>query len=229
MGPPAAARFLWAAAFTVGAPLAPPVVLANPVGKPRSTGRGFLLAVATASLYAFYWDFRAHMELYEQFELRRERREHGGVWYVLAFLFWALRFVYYYHFAANVGYLMRRMGHPRPLTPAAILGLKIPATSVLFVLLPVGGLLVATGTAGLVVLGVVLAIGSLATWMVLKIVAYARLQSSVNWVWGMYHERARQLRRVMPGQAPAPVQGVPSPAGQGAAPGAGPRPGSSAP
>lgn len=182
------------------------MVLEHPVGKPRPFWRGFLLAVATVSVYGFYWDYKAHMELYHQFELKREMREDGAVWYIMGFLLPVLRFIYYYHFAANLDYVQQRMRHRRRISPGAVVGLMIAATSSLFLLaFFIGPVLFQIGFASaapsLVVAGIVTTALGFVAWVVLKAIAYAILQRNINRVWRSYRQRMAQLSAAeAPGQ-----------------------------
>ena len=187
------------------------MVLAFPVGKPRPFWRGFGLAVATVSVYGFYWDFKTHMELYHQFELKREHREDGAVWYIMGFLLPVLRFVYYYHFSANLAYLQTRMRHARRVSPGTVVTLMIAATSSLFLLPFVGSIIASVGfeadASSMVVLGfTIIAIG-VALWVVLKAVAYHLLQRNINRVWASFHQRLAQLKAVEAPPATAPTGG----------------------
>ena len=43
------------------------MVLAAKVGRQRPPAQGFGLALATFNVYSFFWDYKAHREVFEQF------------------------------------------------------------------------------------------------------------------------------------------------------------------
>lgn len=205
------------------------MVLAAPVGRPRSYWVALLLVVATVGIYAFYWHYKTHMELYEQYELRREGRDDGVVWYILGFVLPPLRFVYYYTFVGNVEYLRQRFGYRKQLAPGSFLGLVIPAIAVFFVgsivaLIMIGLAydlddggtpeaeddVVRLARPGLLAAGVTVLVLATASYAILAGIAYHRLQSDVNDLWAAYHHRADQLRAAAaPGPGSAPPTGGP--------------------
>lgn len=191
------------------------MVLAVKVGKRRPFWRGFLLALGSVGIYGRYWDYRAHDEVYKQFELAREGREEGVPWYVMAYPLPVLKFVYYYHFVSNIRYLRMRMGFARNLSPGGFLGLSIPGTAslvlafVLFAsLLPASFGTDAAGDSyvqdpGLMQASfIILAVGVVA-WVTLRSVAYFRLQSDINGIWETYETRSAVLRGQLRPAAPA--------------------------
>jgi len=205
------------------------VVLAVKVGKPRSFWRGFFLALGSLGVYGRYWDYRAHDEVYKQFELAREGREQGVAWYFMAYPLPVLKFVYYYHFVSNTLYLRTRMGYARSLSPGAFLGLSIPGTASFLL----GFILFLTflGAAaaeediygrtvwdGDLVAAAFLSLGiSIVVWLTLRGIAYYRLQSDLNGIWETFDSRSRVLRY---GAQPQPAQpwAPPAPAGTWSSP-----------
>jgi hypothetical protein len=198
----------------IGAPRVPGgVVLAVRVGRPRPFWGGFGLAVLTFGVYSYYWDFKTQDELYKQFELAREGRDQGAVWYVMGFVLPVLRFVYFAHYVGNLRYLRARFGFRRSLSLRAFLGLAVPAAAGFF-LGVLGGLAL--------VLGSLLTLpGGLLLYVALYAVAYFRLQRDVNEVWAAYDARAAALRSgaALGGWVPA---GVAAAAPSAIAPAAGP-------
>ncbi|MCA1811924.1 MAG: hypothetical protein LC623_07940 [Halobacteriales archaeon] len=209
------------------------MVLAVRVGRPRPFWAGLGLAAVTFTVYQYYWDFRTHDELYKQFELAREGREQGAVWYILGFILPVLRFVYYAHYVGNLRYLRARFGFQRSMTAGHFLGLAIPGTVAFFVGVFIGLTLANAGVeqddagnlhvtdAGLVRTGLTLAAVGLTLYVVLYGLAYARLQREVNEVWGAYDARAAALRSGAAAQAPG---WLPAGAGSAPPPPAAPRP-----
>jgi len=205
------------------------VVIAWPVGRPRPFWNGFGLAVATLSFYAFYWDYKAHREVFDQFELQREWRDDGAVWYIMGFLLPVLRFVYYYHFAANLEYIRSRMRLPTRASPGVILTLMILATTAL-VAASISGLILITLAAdedGEIVdstrfgvgLGVIAA--GFVAWTLLKAAAYWRLQGAANDVWRVYAWRMEMLRSGARGVPPPQPDAPPRLSSTGGASGSG--------
>lgn len=177
------------------------MVLATKVGKERSFVAGFFLTIVTFGIYAIYWNYRAHNELYRQFELEREGRDEGMVWYVLGLTLQPLLVAYMWIFSSNVDYLRRRIGLDRRATPGkfvSIAGTGVGAFALAIVLLAVAtfGLTeetpqeevdarlapVSGAVGGLFVLGVVLL--AIAYWM---------LQRDINEVWDAFDARLRYL------------------------------------
>jgi hypothetical protein len=210
------------------------VVLAVRVGRPRPFWGGFGLAVLTFGVYSYYWDFKTQDELYKQFELAREGREQGAVWYVMGFVLPVLRFVYFAHYVGNLRYLRARFGFQRSMTVGNFLSLAVPGTVALFVGVFVGlalllGAVSADPSGGVVVdhprqaqVGAVLAATGFVLYVLFYAMAYARLQREVNEVWAAYDARVAALRSGMAWQAPG---WLPAGPGSAPAPAASPAPG----
>lgn len=196
------------------------MVLAERVGTKRSFGVGLLLTVVTFGIYAVYWNYKAHNELYRQFELAREGRDEGMVWYVLGLVVPPFLLAYLWVFAANVSYLRERVGLRRGTTPGrlvTLVGLGIGAFAVGIILLETA--LVVTGTEPTAeeVNAAVDAAGG--TFLLLAVlaatimaVAYRGLQRDINELWDAYDARILYLRAhpeearpAMAGLAPATV------------------------
>lgn len=209
------------------------MVLAVRVGRPRPFWTGFGLAALTFTVYSYYWDFKTHDELYKQFELAREGRDQGAVWYIMGFVLPVLRFVYFAHYIGNLRYLRARFGFARSLTVGGFLSLAIPGTLAFFV-----GIFMGLGTvfasletteagdltvtdAGALNLGLTIAAAGLALYITFYAIAYHRLQGEVNEVWAAYDARAAALRSGVPAQAPG---WLPAGAGSAPPPPAAPRP-----
>lgn len=178
------------------------MVLAEKVGQKRIFGVGLLLTIVTFGIYAVYWNYRAHNELYRQFELARERRDEGMIWYVLGLVLPPFLLAYLWVFASNVAYLRERIGLPRQTTPARLItlvGVGIGAFAVGIILLETA--LVVTGTeptaeefnaavgaAG----GAFLGLAALAA--VLLAVGYFGLQRDINELWDAFDARMAYLK-----------------------------------
>lgn len=196
------------------------VVLARRVGKPRSFGRGLALTVFTVGLYALYWNYKAHDEVYRQFELDDEGRDEGVLWYVLGVVLFAPLFVYMWVFAANVAHVRARMGLPRGATPRAF----VTTTALGFVAYFAGAIWL---TAALLALPAdatdeqiaeaagprmpAFLLGALA-FVVLVPAAYLRLQRDLNGLWAAYDRRAAELTAppIPPPASAAPAAGAPT-------------------
>ncbi len=173
------------------------------------------MAVLTFNFYRYYWDYKAHMELYHQFELSREGRRDGVVWYTMARIFSVLDFPYFYYFASNLEYLGRRMNHNKVAKPGLVLGLLIPAYTLLILGTLPGSVVAMEGldvnadgevvvvSEAQLIAGVIMAVGGLVSWIVLKAAAYAHLQGAVNRIWASYDWRMRQIRSSADDSAPA--------------------------
>lgn len=213
------------------------MVLAVRVGRPRPFWAGFGLAVVTFGVYSYYWDFKTQDELHKQFELAREGRDQGAVWYVMGFVLPVLRFVYFAHYIGNLRYLRARFGFQRSLTLRAFLGLAVPAAVALILGLLVGLALLggalghdaqgspvvqdpAQAQAGLALFG-----GGVLLYVVLYAIAYNRLQRDVNEVWAAYDARAAALRAWAAPPPTPPLAAAPAwPGWLPAAPGSAPPP-----
>ena len=220
------------------------MVLATKVGRARRFWAGFGLAVATFSVYSYYWDFKTQDELHKQFELARENRDQGAVWYIMGFVLPVLRFVYFAYYVGNLRYLRARFGFQRSMSVGHFLGLAIPGTVAFFLGLLVGLALVSGGlgtdaagnvvvtNAGELRLGLAIAAVGLGLYILLYALAYARLQREVNEVWSAYDARAAAIRSgqaaVQPagwlaaGPATVPPRGAAPAPGPSDAPPAGP-------
>lgn len=179
------------------------MVLTKKVGKERSFLRGLLLTVFTFGIYQWYWAYKAHHEVYQQFELERENRDEAIVWLVLGLLLPFLALVYYHKFVSNVQYVRARMRLPGGVSPGTFVGILIAAAAGAIVILLVGvGSMMATfgepppdgeltpqqeeelkdsmgALAGAYALAILVGVG-------LAGYAFYRLQSDVNDVWRWY-------------------------------------------
>jgi hypothetical protein len=181
------------------------VVLALKVGRQRKPAVGFGLALATFNVYSYYWDYKAHRELFDQFELARDGRTDGGFWYFLSTALPVLRFPYHYAVVGNVQYLRQRLGLRLGITPGGFLAFTIPAVSVLLIGYVVGSVLLfnAEDTHDpRLAWGIGVLLGGLVVYAILETLAYVRLQRDINGVWDAYDHRAAQLTAARPA-APA--------------------------
>ncbi len=207
-----------------GASLATLMVLARRIGQPRNFALVLLLYVATFGIYGIYWHYRAHREVYRQFELDLEGRDEGIFWLLLDRVFFPLRWVFQYGFVGNVSHVRRRMGLDNNLSPTTFLGLSIPGStlrygSVLFLLVagaftdPSGEPTNTTAYATFVAL----AIGAVAVGIALEIPAYFMLQRDLNGLWAAFDGRIHEL--MPPWSPPADAAStIPGTSGPGSAP-----------
>lgn len=200
------------------------MVLAKRIGRERPYPLVLLLYVATFGIYGHYWHYKAHHEVYRQFELDLENRTEGLVWLVLDRIFFPLRWVFQYSFVGNVASVRRRLGFRDTLKPGTFLGFSIPGSILLyaaFILLIIAN----PETVGEDLASVFLlsAAATAAVGAILQIVAFALLQSDLNGLWRAFDGRMRQLF-----PAPPPPPSPPAGAGWRPAP-AGPAPGQAPP
>jgi hypothetical protein len=186
------------------------VVLAERVGKKRSFWRGLLLTIATFGLYAIYWNYRAQNEVYRQFELSKEGRDEGVLWYVLGLVLVPFLVAYFWTMVSNVQYVRERMRLPRSLSPAKFvtlfsIGVGAYLAAVIFVVAldATGSISMDPGAepSGLEVLAGELIIAGAVAFLATVPYAYARLQKDVNEVWDAYDRRLAEL--TAPAAAPS--------------------------
>lgn len=221
------------------------MVKAKKVGKRRPFWRGFLLTVVTFGIYGIYWNYKAHHEVFSQFDLDDEGRDEGVVWLVLGILFGPILWVYQYGFVRNVVYVRNRLGLGQGVTPKTFLALVIVGAAVGIAFVIVAQVMVAAvaepagetigeDEAATVLAAVSLMLLGLVISVILMAIAYAKLQGSINALWDAYDRRVRELTAPPAPSAPpfAPAAGAtapwssspssaPSPRAPG--PGAGPR------
>ncbi len=207
------------------------MVLTQKVGKERPFGLVVLLYVVTFGIYGIYWHYKAHSEVYKQFELAKEGKDEGIVWLILGLvLFQPLLWVYQWMFVSNVRYVRERLGFRKNLSGGGFLGLSIPGG----ILFAIGLVLIFFGIAlagaaqdaeqdltpqerdDLEALGGMLAIIGAVLFIVglaLQLTAYGKLQGNMNELWRAYDRRMGQLGGPgSPGRPPAAVPaGTPPP------------------
>lgn len=83
------------------------MVLEREVGKRRSFWRGFLLTVVSFGIYAIYWNYKAHDEVFKQFELERQGEDEGIVFLILGVILTPFLWIYQYKFVENVNRVRR--------------------------------------------------------------------------------------------------------------------------
>lgn len=178
------------------------MVLAEAVGKKRTYLRGLLLTIATFGVYAIYWNYRAHNEVYRQFELERERRDEGMVWYVLGLIIPPLLVAYLWIFASNVAYVRKRIGLSANWTAGRFVmtvGVAVGLVTVALIALTVASTAPGTGateaqiTASLEA-AAPLALGLSAGAVILAGIAYRGLQNDINELWDAYRARVTYLK-----------------------------------
>lgn len=166
------------------------MVLARRVGTVRPFPLVLLLYVGTFGLYGIYWHYKAHHELYRQFELDLEQRLEGVVWLLLDRAFFPLRWVFQHGFVGNVVHVRRRMGLRDGVDPATFLGLVIPGSSLAYF----SFIMLLTGVGGPnSTIFVWAAAGAFAFAALLQIPAYAMLQRDLNQVWEAFDVRMDQV------------------------------------
>lgn len=193
-----------------------PVVLAEPVGKKRSFARGLLLTIATFGVYAIYWNYKAHNEVYRQFELEHERRDEGMVWYVLGLIIPPLLVAYLWVFSSNVTYVRGRIGLRSHWTPGrfvAAVGIAVGLlTGALIALTAAASALpedAAEGQVSAAVEGALpLALTLVGAALLLAAVAYAGLQRDVNELWDAYAARVTYLRGALVAPLPERIDAL---------------------
>lgn len=188
------------------------MVLAQRVGKKRSFARGLLLSIFTFGIYSVYWNYKAHNEVYRQFELGREDRDEGMVWYVLGLVVPPFLLAYLWVLASNVAYVRARIGLPARLTPGRFVGriaVGVGALVVGLVALEVTLLAAAPeATPEEVETAITPALGATVTalaFLALGLVgwAYKGLQEDINEVWDAYDARIHFLSQPRPEPQPA--------------------------
>lgn len=185
------------------------MVLSQRVGEPRNFWGGFLLSIATVGVYAIYWNYKAHAEVYRQFELSKENRDEGVIWYVLGIVLPPFLLVYAWVMVSNVAYVRERMRLRRGIGPLAFVTLVTIGFGVYFVASLVVVLVDADDA------GLLWAIGISAFAFVVTVpLAYWLLQRDVNELWAAYDARMREIS-LAPAAAPAPP--VEAPGAQAAA------------
>lgn len=203
------------------------MVLAKKIGKRRSLGSDVLLYVVTFGIYGWIWNYKAHAEIYKQFDLLREDRDEGFVWMILGMvLFPPLFWVYQHGFLRNVNAVRSRFGLPEKVRSGKFLGIEITGSLVFvvgLVLLFIGVTLANIHAGDLITLndGTLHIItqseadrahsratpfwtGGLAAMTLgagLVIWAYALLQRTINDVWDAYDARMGRLTQVQPFQS----------------------------
>lgn len=188
------------------------MVLTDKVGKERPFLRGLLLTVLTFGLYGIYWLYKAHDELYKQFELQHDKRDEATVWLIMGLLLPPLKFVYEWTFVSNVRYLRQRLGLYRSISPAAFVSLDAFAALANVIALVVLNFQVAAlgddPTEEAMMDAILGAVGYLAIAFVVaaiaRIIAFFLLQSDINEVWRAYDARMRALTEP-PTAAPSSV------------------------
>lgn len=179
------------------------MVLSQPVGKRRNFWGGFLLSLATVGVYAIYWNYKAHAEVYRQFELSKENRDEGVIWYVLGIVLPPFLLVYAWVMVSNVAYVRERLRLRRGIGALRFVTLVTIGFGVYFVASLVVVLLDADPRGVLVAL-VVAAVAFFA----LVPVAYYLLQRDINEVWLAYDARMREITLAPAAALPAPMPGL---------------------
>ena len=191
------------------APHGPPLVLAQKVGKQRGFWAGFLLSFATAGMYSFYWNYKAHDELYAQFELQREHRDEGVIWLVLGALLVPFLLAYWWTMVGNVRYLRQRMLLPRSMTQGRFVALMAIGFGGFFAFFIAASLVdnaaSTTGSAALQQSAYTLLGLAVVCFFATVPYAYWRLQADINDVWNAYEARMRVLMDPAAFAAPLPA------------------------
>ncbi|MGB0653404.1 MAG: DUF4234 domain-containing protein [Thermoplasmatota archaeon] len=209
------------------------MVLAQKIGKERPFGIVLLLFVVTFGIYGIYWHYKAHNEVYRQFELGSEGKDEGIVWLILGYvLFQPLLWVFQWTFVSNVRTVRERLGFKQNLSPGNFLALVIIpavlaflAAIAFYIPLIIAGVAEASDgneptdeeVASALLLGAAIAAPLAIAAMVMLIIAYAKLQGQLNELWRAYDSRMAHISGGRPAQAPG-WSTAPSPPSGGQAP-----------
>lgn len=190
------------------------MVLATKVGRKRRFGAGLLLTIVTFGIYAVYWNYKAHNEIYRQFELARERRDEGMVWYVLGLVLPPFLLAYLWVFASNVRYVRERVGLRTAMTPArlvTLVGAAVASFAVGIILLEaalvVAGPEPSTGEIEAAIDNAGAAFLALSAFAALLLaIAYRGLQRDINELWDAFDARIAYLALHPGGAAALPLR-----------------------
>lgn len=184
------------------------MVRATKMGKKRPFTRGFLLTVVSFGIYRYYWLYKAHIELYKQFELEDEGREDGVVWLILGLVIPVILYVYIYFFIKNLNELSQRLDLRNRITPLKFILVEVLAFIPLVVgvgVMVLGGTLAEeAGTGGAGTASMLAGLAIMAGGLVMFVLPYYWTQNDVNDVWDAYDARMDTLTRSPPGDGPGP-------------------------
>lgn len=107
------------------------MVVDRTVGVKRGFRRGALLTVATLGIYGLYWSWRAHAEVFEQYELGRKGRSMGLPFCVAGIVFPPAFWLYQRRFIENVNAVRSHVGLPPGVSPGGFLRWEILGALVL--------------------------------------------------------------------------------------------------
>lgn len=184
------------------------MVRATKLGKKRPFIRGFLLTIVSFGIYRYYWLYKAHIELYKQFELEDEGREDGVVWLILGLLIPVILYVYIYFFTKNLNELSRRLNLRNRITPLKFILVEILAFIPIvagFAVMVLGGTLAEeAGASGAGAASVLAGLAVIAGGLVMLVLPYYWTQEDVNDIWDAYDTRMDTLTRSPPEDGPGP-------------------------
>lgn len=86
------------------------MVLERRVGKPRGFLRGLALTVVSFGIYHWYWLYKAHNEIFQQFELGQDGRDDAVLFLVVGFFLAPLKWIYQYKFVENLNLVRGQRG-----------------------------------------------------------------------------------------------------------------------
>lgn len=214
------ARATYLRTLLMSARAPPRMVRATKLGKERPWVRGFVLTVITFGIYGIYWLYKAHDEVFKQFEMDNEGRDEGIVWLILGLVFSPLIYVYQWMFVSNVNWVEHRLGLKARITPGQFIMLVIvpslvvaAGSIVLFTseMDPDTGMPTEVGEPQAMVGAAIIGLGAVLT-LLLVVTAYAKLQNSINDVWAAYDARMAQLKQSEPGTPGSDVEAAAKPA-----------------
>ncbi len=166
------------------------MVLARRIGVIRPFPLVLLLYVGTFGLYGLYWHYKAHHEVFRQFELDLEERNMGLVWLLLDRAFFPLRWIYQYGFVDNLSHVRQRMGLPPGIRPSSFLWLAIPGSTLSYM----ATVLAVFGLGGpYAQMMALIALGCFALGASLSVPAFWLLQSSLNEAWLAFDHRMDEI------------------------------------
>ncbi|MBI4393279.1 MAG: DUF4234 domain-containing protein [Euryarchaeota archaeon] len=92
------------------------MVLPTKVGKQRGFGRGLLFTILSLGLYSIYWNYKAHNEIFEQFELKKEGRDENIILLIFGLVVFPVLWFYQLKAIENLNYARERLGLPKAIT-----------------------------------------------------------------------------------------------------------------
>src|ERR1051326_3611891 len=111
------------------------MTLPHKVGTQRNFWTGLLLSIVTLGIYGLYWNWKVHNEIFEQFELKKEGRDEGMVFFIVGIFVNIVRWIFQYRSVEDLNYVRARSNMAPGVGAGEVLAWQLGSYALMLVLI----------------------------------------------------------------------------------------------